>query len=308
MSEGERGAPEGRAARPGGGRRLVMVSYAGALALIDLSRLTGADAARCTVGGARSDRFRCLLTRAKSYSCCCAWTTSFAAPWMSMSAASDGASLRDADRRRRAHARRARCGEPRGAAGARRGRRCCSRHGTRRSRRRTDRILERVYAPCVRCSIGAARADARLRSRIRRRPHRSRRGIRARVAGSAHERSTESWAFTLYHADGALWPFFRTLAARRRPGARCVRYDVREALRYTALCRYYPSQRRTWLGLVPEAAARRVLLRREWVNPIDGTRLKERPHDGVLLYGGCSARATTASPHVLRRSSQAPEH
>jgi LmbE family N-acetylglucosaminyl deacetylase len=62
------------------------------------------------------------------------------------------------------------------------------------------------------------------------------------------------------------------------------RLGVREALRILALCRFYRSQRKTWLGLLPTALVRLLTERCEWTRAVDVTRLGQRPHKGPLLY------------------------
>ena len=62
------------------------------------------------------------------------------------------------------------------------------------------------------------------------------------------------------------------------------RLGIREAMRLLALCRFYPSQRKTWLGLLPTAIARLLFAPYEWSRAVDLARLGERPHAGVMLY------------------------
>lgn len=50
------------------------------------------------------------------------------------------------------------------------------------------------------------------------------------------------------------------------------------------LCRYYTSQRIPWLGLFPGRFAQLCLWRREVVQAADPKRIRERPHEGPLLY------------------------
>ena len=95
---------------------------------------------------------------------------------------------------------------------------------------------------------------------------------------------SDAWSFSLYNCYRSRKPVFRTLRIIRRPGARFVRYSIVRGFGYAMFCWRYRSQRRTWLGLFPESFLRRVFLRTEWVNPFDGARLRERPHDGELLY------------------------
>lgn len=102
--------------------------------------------------------------------------------------------------------------------------------------------------------------------------------IRRGIAGRARE-------LPLYHGYRLRGPFFRTLAPLRVGGAwDGRRITAREGLRVVALCRFYRSQRKTWLGLLPSAILRLVFERKEWTRPIDLARLPLKPHDGVLFY------------------------
>lgn len=84
----------------------------------------------------------------------------------------------------------------------------------------------------------------------------------------------------LYRAHRLLT--FQTLAPLRvgRPWVG-RRIGVLEAMRVLALCRFYRSQRKSWLGLLPTAIVRRPV---EWTRIVDVTRLGARPHEGALLY------------------------
>jgi len=62
------------------------------------------------------------------------------------------------------------------------------------------------------------------------------------------------------------------------------RIGVLEAMRVLTLCRFYRSQRWSWLGLLPAAFVRLLLAPREWTRIVDVTRLGARPHEGALLY------------------------
>lgn len=62
------------------------------------------------------------------------------------------------------------------------------------------------------------------------------------------------------------------------------RISLREATHILALCRFYRSQRKTWLGLLPTAILRLFTERCEWTRPVDIARLAQRPHEGALLY------------------------
>lgn len=78
---------------------------------------------------------------------------------------------------------------------------------------------------------------------------------------------------------------FQTLAPLRRGRAWTARrIGLREAMRMLALCRFYRSQRKTWLGLLPTAIVRMFAERCEWSRPVDVTRLHARPQEGPMLY------------------------
>lgn len=87
----------------------------------------------------------------------------------------------------------------------------------------------------------------------------------------------------LYHAHRVL--IFQTLAPLRA-GNPWVgrRIGMRDAVRIIALCRFYQSQRKTWLGLLPTAIVRLFVGGREWTRAVDVARLARKPHEGTLLY------------------------
>ncbi len=95
----------------------------------------------------------------------------------------------------------------------------------------------------------------------------------------------DSWQLSIYNAYRCPKPLYRVLkqlpSSRRR---RIRSYSVRDAWRFANFCWHYPSQRRTWIGLFPEAAMRRLVIRRDVVVQFDVARVLERPHPGELLY------------------------
>jgi LmbE family N-acetylglucosaminyl deacetylase len=94
-----------------------------------------------------------------------------------------------------------------------------------------------------------------------------------------------TYEMPLYHGYGLPGPFFNTLAPIKigAPWAGRI-IALREAFSLVLLCRFYRSQRKTWLGLLPEALLRMALGRREWTRAVDITRLHARPHEGKLFY------------------------
>ncbi|HVE71903.1 MAG TPA: PIG-L family deacetylase [Thermoanaerobaculia bacterium] len=101
----------------------------------------------------------------------------------------------------------------------------------------------------------------------------------------ANERGAPVFELPLYHGHRLRGPLFQTLAPLR-VGAPWIgrRVPIGEGLRLLALCRFYRSQRRTWLALLPGAFIRLILGQREWTRAVDVARLASRPHEGVLFY------------------------
>lgn len=85
-----------------------------------------------------------------------------------------------------------------------------------------------------------------------------------------------------YKRRGPLFQTLKPLPVGRPWSGR--RITLREGLRIAALCRFYTSQRKTWIGLLPTALVRLLLGQREWSRPVDVARLDEKPHEGMLFY------------------------
>jgi hypothetical protein len=93
--------------------------------------------------------------------------------------------------------------------------------------------------------------------------------------------------FALYNGYRRAGPFFRVLSFC--DGARVgddagPRLTFAQALRDALLCRFYPSQRRTWLGLFPGALVRLLVRRRHAIRTIAVPAQRRRPHPGPLYY------------------------
>lgn len=101
----------------------------------------------------------------------------------------------------------------------------------------------------------------------------------------AAQRGLPCFELPLYHGHQLHGPLFQTLAPLR-VGQAWVgrRVPLREGLRLLALCRFYRSQRKTWLGLLPGAVFRLILGGREWTRAVDVARLAGKPHEGALFY------------------------
>jgi N-acetylglucosamine malate deacetylase 1 len=89
----------------------------------------------------------------------------------------------------------------------------------------------------------------------------------------------------LYQGYKLRGPFFQALKPLKVGGAWTGRViTVSEGLRVAMLCRFYTSQRKTWLGLLPTALIRLLLGQREWSRRADIARVRQKPHDGILFY------------------------
>lgn len=91
--------------------------------------------------------------------------------------------------------------------------------------------------------------------------------------------------FALYNAHGCLHPFFNALTALAENGPPdSQRIPLRARLRYLRLCASYPSQKSTWIGLLPFVALRYLVRGRQDLQAVSPGRLDEQPHPGKLYY------------------------
>lgn len=105
------------------------------------------------------------------------------------------------------------------------------------------------------------------------------------VAFARRRRIARCIELPLYHGHRMPGAWFRALTPLRVGAAwSSRRIGLLEGLRIAALCRFYRSQRKTWLGLLPSALIHLALTRREWTRPVDVARLRAKPHNGALLY------------------------
>lgn len=105
------------------------------------------------------------------------------------------------------------------------------------------------------------------------------------AAAFASRRGIPALEMPLYQGYRVPRWLFQTLTPLRVGGEWTGRrITVREGLRIASLCRFYRSQRKTWLGLLPVALVRLLLGKGEWTRPVDLARLRAQPHEGVLFY------------------------
>jgi len=91
--------------------------------------------------------------------------------------------------------------------------------------------------------------------------------------------------FPLYNGVGLPGPLFRVLHPLPTNGeVQRVRFGLRRACRYLALCLCYRSQWRTWLGLYPFIALVTLSRRGYALQQVNLRRMTERPHSGPLFY------------------------
>lgn len=87
----------------------------------------------------------------------------------------------------------------------------------------------------------------------------------------------------LYNGRGTPRSLFRVLRPLGK-GWETTRVRFSEALFVLSLVRFYKSQRKTWCGLLPEAAFELLIARRTHVRDADPRRLNQKPHAGDLFY------------------------
>jgi LmbE family N-acetylglucosaminyl deacetylase len=93
------------------------------------------------------------------------------------------------------------------------------------------------------------------------------------------------WTFSLYNAYRRPRGLFRVFSfvPASEPIAR-RKLNARETLAASRVVFAYPSQFRTWLALGPFWVAKTILSREERLRRPNVKRLRNRPHDGPLLY------------------------
>jgi LmbE family N-acetylglucosaminyl deacetylase len=99
------------------------------------------------------------------------------------------------------------------------------------------------------------------------------------------ERQARIWQFSLYNAYRRPWLLFRVLSPLPANGD-VIRLPIawRERVSYLRHMLRYPTQRKTWIGLFPFVLAHYFINGRQDLQPIDLSRLHERPHQGRLYY------------------------
>ncbi len=91
--------------------------------------------------------------------------------------------------------------------------------------------------------------------------------------------------YPLYNGSGVPWRFFRVMEPLKENGRSITRkLTFEEVLKNLLICFKYKSQRKTWIGLFPEALIKFMVFRREVLQSAQVLRTKEKPHKGKLLY------------------------
>ena len=95
--------------------------------------------------------------------------------------------------------------------------------------------------------------------------------------------NAEVWQFPLY-TSGRILPF-RVMVPRPENGSGTMqRFSLRNGWQWFRLLARYRSQRRSFVGIAPEAAIHYLLARRVVRQPTDMARIAQRPHAGSLFY------------------------
>ena len=92
------------------------------------------------------------------------------------------------------------------------------------------------------------------------------------------------WQFSFYNGRGTLGGLFRVMSPVNGSGSRRRRISLGDGARVALLARFYRSQRSTWMGLLPEALVKLVILRREVMQEARPEAVLGRPHAGKLFY------------------------
>jgi LmbE family N-acetylglucosaminyl deacetylase len=120
----------------------------------------------------------------------------------------------------------------------------------------------------------------------------------------AGERRSVAFQFPLYQGAGLPWKLFRVLTPLRQNGPVVVRRIAwRSRVAYLRYCLSYPSQWKTWLGLLPFVLVDYVKSGSQKLQNANPDRVREPPHAGRLLYerrGFCTWREFEASTRAFR--------
>lgn len=104
------------------------------------------------------------------------------------------------------------------------------------------------------------------------------------IALAAATGSPQLRQFALYNGSSGVLPFTVMCPLKQNGPASILRIGLSEAFKHLSRVCSYPSQWRTWLGLFPFAALV-VLTRRSYaLQDISVARIRQRPHEGRLLY------------------------
>jgi len=96
---------------------------------------------------------------------------------------------------------------------------------------------------------------------------------------------TQLRQFALYNGNRCPWLFFRVLSPLSANGAvQASPIPWSSRLRFLGLCLRYPSQRVTWIGLLPFVLLHYLFNGCQALQPVVAGRVLERPHAGMLYY------------------------
>ncbi|HWJ94891.1 MAG TPA: PIG-L family deacetylase, partial [Telluria sp.] len=104
-------------------------------------------------------------------------------------------------------------------------------------------------------------------------------------AAERHGLLARTFQYSLYQAKGLPGPLFRVLAPLpENDPATLTPIGWGARLRFLRYCLSYPSQRATWIGLFPFVLSHYLLRGTQALQPVNATRVRERPHQGPLYY------------------------
>ncbi|MGN6237765.1 PIG-L deacetylase family protein [Dyella sp.] len=93
------------------------------------------------------------------------------------------------------------------------------------------------------------------------------------------------WQFPLYNGEGLRGPFFHVMRPLQSNGpVTSLSVPLRDRLRDLRTCMGYPSQWRTWIGLLPFVAFKLIFRGTYALQIASEEALERRPHEGKLLF------------------------
>ena len=103
--------------------------------------------------------------------------------------------------------------------------------------------------------------------------------------GSRLDMLNNCYQFPLYTGKSLPSIFFKLFFPFSENGQILLsRIPWRQRLKFTLYCLSYPSQKKTWIGLLPFFVFHYIFRGTQILQPVSAARAMQKPHSGVLLY------------------------